>query len=416
MSDSRAPVSPAPRTGRSPVPRRVRAARLGAVEDVRRHARAAGRLDRHPRRRDPRADGPERLGQVDADQGAGRLPPARPGAAGRARRRARSTSGTSVPDGLRFVHQDLGLVLELSAQDNLALHGGFAKGVRRPRPVARAGAGDAPAARALRRRPRHPPPAGRGDAGRAHGRRDRRGAPGLARRRRACSCSTSRPRCCRTTRSSACSRSSARCASAGTSVLYVSHRLDEIFELADRVTVLRGGRVVATRAVAGRSIRAALASLMVGEDVDPDYRAPVAGAARTRRSCSRRATSRGRWLRGVDLDVHRGEILGIAGLAGAGVLELPYVIAGHAPEHQVTGELRLPSGSDDVARRRATPRTSTSRSSRRTAQREGVDRRVRASARTSRCRSSAGSAAAAGSALRAEREVVERVEPAARRS
>jgi ABC-type sugar transport system ATPase subunit len=35
----------------------------------------------------------------------------------------------SVPDGLRFVHQDLGLILELSAQDNLALHGGFARGL-----------------------------------------------------------------------------------------------------------------------------------------------------------------------------------------------------------------------------------------------------------------------------------------------
>ena len=41
--------------------------------------------------------------------------------------------GHEVPDGLRFVHQDLGLVLELSAQDNLALHGGFARGVRRSR-------------------------------------------------------------------------------------------------------------------------------------------------------------------------------------------------------------------------------------------------------------------------------------------
>src|SRR3954463_7887517 len=37
--------------------------------------------------------------------------------------------GHEVPEGLRFVHQDLGLVLELSAQDNLALHGGFAKGL-----------------------------------------------------------------------------------------------------------------------------------------------------------------------------------------------------------------------------------------------------------------------------------------------
>ena len=37
----------------------------------------------------------------------------------------------SVPDGLRFVHQDLGLILELSALDNLALHGGFARGLAR---------------------------------------------------------------------------------------------------------------------------------------------------------------------------------------------------------------------------------------------------------------------------------------------
>ena len=92
--------------------------------------------------------------------------------------------GHEVPDGLRFVHQDLGLVLELSAQDNLALHGGFAKGFggrvlwREQESETRR------AARALRRRHRHPPAAGRGDAGGADGRRDRRRAAGLARRRR----------------------------------------------------------------------------------------------------------------------------------------------------------------------------------------------------------------------------------------
>ena len=53
-----------------------------------------------------------------------------------------------------------------------------------PRALARTGAGDAPGARALRRRSRHPPPAGGGHAGRADGRRDRGGAPGLAGRQR----------------------------------------------------------------------------------------------------------------------------------------------------------------------------------------------------------------------------------------
>ena len=84
---------------------------------------------------------------------------------------------------------------------------------------------------------------------------------------------------------------------------------------------------------------------MVGADVDPDYRAPV--AARPDAPVVLEARDiRGRWLRGVDLDVHRGEILGIAGLAGAGVLELPYVIAGCAP-HPVSGRIRLPERSPE---------------------------------------------------------------------
>jgi ribose transport system ATP-binding protein len=55
---------------------------------------------------------------------------------------------------------------------------------------------------------------------------------------------------------------------------------------------------------------------------------------------------RGRRLRGLDLQVHRGEILGIAGLAGDGVVELPYVLAGH-PRHPVSGSIRLPLSSPE---------------------------------------------------------------------
>jgi ribose transport system ATP-binding protein len=84
---------------------------------------------------------------------------------------------------------------------------------------------------------------------------------------------------------------------------------------------------------------------MVGEDVDPDYRAPV-GVRPDAEVVLEVRDVEGHWLRGVDLEVHRGEILGIAGLAGAGVIELPYVLAGCA-KHETTGRIRMPHRSDE---------------------------------------------------------------------
>ncbi len=110
------------------------------------------------------------------------------------------------------------------------------------------------------------------------------------------------------------------------------------------MTVLRAGRVVATLPVAEVDQRS-LAKLMVGEDVDPDYRAPVSARPNSPVVLELRDV-RGHRLRGLDLDVHQGEILGIAGLAGAGVLELPYLIAGH-PRYPATGTIRLPRRSSE---------------------------------------------------------------------
>ena len=246
--------------------------------------------------------------------------------------------GHTVPDGLRFVHQDLGLVLELNAMDNLALRGDFIRGfggrVRWSDQIEET-------YRILERfdveldihRPlAEATPVQRTVVAIAGALRNWQGGGGVL--------VLDEPTAVlphdEVERLLAMVREVQR---SGTSVLYVSHRLDEIFEIADRVTVLRAGRVVQTLPVSDVDQRG-LAQLMVGADVDPDYRAPVAArpdspvVLELRDVCARR-------LHGLNLDVHRGEILGVAGLAGDGVNELPYVIAGY-PRHPVTGTIRLP--------------------------------------------------------------------------
>ena len=120
-----------------------------------------------------------------------------------------------------------------------------------------------------------------------------------------------------------------RVRSRGTSIFYVSHRLDEVFRLADRVTVLRGGRVVETRPVAGLTTQT-LAELMVGSEVDAGYRAGLTVAA-DRPVVLRARDVQGRFLAGVDLDLAEGEVLGVAGLPGSGRNELPYALVGALP-------------------------------------------------------------------------------------
>ena len=182
--------------------------------------------------------------------------------------------GHTVPDGLRFVHQDLGLVLELNAMDNLALRGDFIRGFGgRVRWAEQA----QETYRILERFDVeidiHSPlaeatPVQRTIVAIAGALQGWHGGGGVL--------VLDEPTAVlphdEVERLLAMVREVQR---SGTSVLYVSHRLDEIFEIADRVTVLRAGRVVKTLPVAEVDHRS-LAQLMVGSDVDPDYRAPVA--------------------------------------------------------------------------------------------------------------------------------------------
>ena len=113
----------------------------------------------------------------------------------------------------------------------------------------------------------------------------------------------------------------------GAAVLYVSHRLEEVRRLADRVTVLRDGRMVATRERAEVRIPE-LVQLMVGRD--SGIRESV-HAERTRGSepvLRVRGLRRGRALRDVGFELWEGEILGLAGLMGSGRTETVRVLFG----------------------------------------------------------------------------------------
>ena len=120
----------------------------------------------------------------------------------------------------------------------------------------------------------------------------------------------------------------------GRTIVFISHKLHEVKAVSDRVTVLRGGKVVATVETADATPRS-LASLMVGRDVAMAERAdrvteigePVLEVRDLHALGDRGAET----LRGVTLTVHAGEILGLAGVAGNGQRELAEAVTGMRP-------------------------------------------------------------------------------------
>jgi ABC-type uncharacterized transport system ATPase subunit len=122
----------------------------------------------------------------------------------------------------------------------------------------------------------------------------------------------------------------------GRSIVIVTHKLQEILELADRVTVMRDGRVVAAVSTRQTSEQE-LARLMVGRDVNlRTQRAPIErGRAVLRINGLHVRDEAGQEkVRGLSLDVHAGEIVGIAGVDGNGQSQLAEAIMHLRPAHQ----------------------------------------------------------------------------------
>ena len=107
----------------------------------------------------------------------------------------------------------------------------------------------------------------------------------------------------------------------GTGILYVSHRIDEIFDLADRVTVLRDGQLVATTATRDLT-RRGLIELMLGDEAPAESAPPAAAPAQDGASGASSglevAGLGGIYARDVSFIVAPGEILGLCGLPGSG--------------------------------------------------------------------------------------------------
>ena len=150
-----------------------------------------------------------------------------------------------------------------------------------------------------------------------------------------------------------------RLADRGVAFVYISHRLNEVFEITDRVTVMKDGRVVADEPTRDLTIER-LVRLMVGRDIGDIFPARTAVVSGGQPAAGRppalevRGLRREGVLRDVDLRARAGEILGIAGLAGSGRTEILRAIHGADPidagEVSVFGErVRIDSPRDAIA-------------------------------------------------------------------
>jgi ABC-type sugar transport system ATPase subunit len=127
----------------------------------------------------------------------------------------------------------------------------------------------------------------------------------------------------------------------GGTVIYVTHRLDEVFEIADRITVLKDGRLVGT--VPRRGIdQPGLIRMMVGRSLDEVYPERHRAGAASHETALELDGLSGPGFRDVTLTVRRGEIVGVYGLVGSGRTEVARAIFGAT--HTADGAMRLFGG------------------------------------------------------------------------
>ncbi|MGI5967705.1 MULTISPECIES: sugar ABC transporter ATP-binding protein [Anaerotruncus] len=141
----------------------------------------------------------------------------------------------------------------------------------------------------------------------------------------------------------------------GVGILFITHRLDEVIDAADKVTIMRDGALIGTLNKEDTTIEQ-LAELMVGRKIDLKQKESAYSGDRSQISVSLRnfrVQMPGEMVRGIDLDVYKGEILGLGGLAGQGKIGVANGLMGLYPadgEVLVTGKpLKLNDAKASIA-------------------------------------------------------------------
>ena len=146
-------------------------------------------------------------------------------------------------------------------------------------------------------------------------------------------------------------------ASEGCAILYISHKLEEIRALCDRATILRGGKVVGSCIPAETDVRQ-MAQMMIGSGLRDAVTKTTRPAGAVRLKVQgldlEPATLHGTTLRDIGFELHAGEILGIAGVAGNGQGELQQALSGERPVTRADAVVidDMPAGDRDAAWRR----------------------------------------------------------------